>query len=116
MSRSSRRPLPRVLIGAVALLLQLLTPALHQLHAATPLASHGEAAARSAPAHDVVTHDAQSCVFCAAAAQARAGALTGTAAPIVLAAAIEGVPSRASHVTSAPPLTGGAPRAPPTLA
>lgn len=116
MTRSSRRPLPRVLVGAAALALQLLTPALHQLHGAPPLAAHGAATAHRAPAHDAVAHDAQACVFCAAAAQGRAVALTEAAAPVVLAATLEPVLSAAPRLASALSRPHATPRAPPPLA
>lgn len=120
MVRLSRhRPMSQVILAATALLLQLVVPAIHPLHGAAASADRGHHAA-CAPASGHVDHglghDAVACVFCAAAAQGRAGALAASVAPLAIRLALGIVVPSHPDGTTAPSLARAAPRAPPPLA
>src|SRR5262245_5915803 len=114
MSRAKRRPMLQALLGAAALLLQLALPALHPLHAASiRVAAAAHDASPAAAADHVVAHDGLGCVFCAAAAQGRAGVLVLAPAPAALITALDVVAPPAVRLHAAPALTRAAPRGPP---
>ena len=108
----------QALVGAVALLLQLALPALLPLHvgSAPDAGQHATASAPAEAAQHAIGHDALACVFCAAAAQGRAGIPQLAAAPLAAPASLDAVPSFGTRLPAAPLLSRAAPRGPPALA
>ncbi|MBX3027914.1 hypothetical protein KF840_23720 [bacterium] len=106
----------QALLAAATLLLQVVVPAIHPLHGAAASADHGRHAACAPVSGHVdhgLGHDAVACVFCAAAAQGRVGALSASVAPLAVRLALDTVVPSLPHGTTAPSLTRAAPRAPP---
>jgi len=108
----------QALLGASALLLQFVLPAVHPQHAAPALVTADQRMAYMSPqaAPRAVADDALACVFCAAAAQGRAGVLDLAPAPVALQASLDAVASPIVRLPAAPSLTRAAPRGPPALA
>lgn len=109
----------RALLGAAALLLQFVLPAVHPQHAASALVGADQPTAYASPsraAHQAAADDALACVFCAAAAQGRAGVLALAPAPVALTASLAAVAPPIVRLLAAPSLTRAAPRGPPALA
>jgi len=108
----------QVLLGALALLLQIVLPAVHPQHGApvAPDAVHAAHADEHHAGSSVAGHDALDCPLCAAAAHGRAATLVAVPVVVGLPIAADAVAAPLVRLLAAPALGRAAPRGPPALA